>query len=298
MTAPSPPPWNGPPPTVWKRVRRAAVLWLLILSGIYFVVVIVLYLLQPQMLYVPRRQLTIDPGDAGMAFEDVEMAAADGVRLHGWWVPAEGTSRGTVVFCHGNAGNISNRVGSVQVFHELRLDVLIFDYRGYGRSAGSPTEKGTYLDAEAAWDYVTRTRKVPPERIVVFGRSLGGAVAAHLAKERNPRALVLEATFTSVAEVGAAHYPCLPVRLLARFDYAAAEYVKEAKCPVLVIHSPDDEIVPFELGKKVFEAAPGPKKFLEIRGSHNDGWAESGKDYVKGLEAFLSKHLGERGEKK
>ncbi len=292
MTGPAP--WITPPPSVWKRLWHAAVLCLSIFSGAYFVLVVFLYFRQSGMLYVPDRQLATDPGAARLAFEDVELVAADGVRLHGWWVPAEGASRGALVFCHGNAGNISDRIGSIGAFHGLGLDVLIFDYRGYGRSAGSPTEEGTYLDAQAAWDYLVEEKSVPPERIVVFGRSLGGAVAAHLAKERGPRALILEATFASIPDVGAAHYPWLPVRLLASFDYATAEYVKEIKCPVLVIHSPEDATVPYALGKQVFEAAPEPKEFLKIRGSHNNGWAESGEDYLGGLDAFISKHLGKR----
>lgn len=286
-----PAPWITPPPSVWQRVGHAAVLVISIFSGAYFVLVIFLYFRQSRMLYVPGRELSIDPGAARMAFDDVELRAADGVKLHGWWVPAEGASRGAVLFCHGNAGNISDRVSSVGAFHGLGLDVLIFDYRGYGKSAGSPTEEGTYLDARAAWEYLVEEKKIAPERIIIFGRSLGGAVAAHLARERRPRALILEATFTSIPDVGAAHHPWLPVRLLASFDYATAEYVKDAKCPVLVIHSPDDAIVPYALGKKVFEAAPEPKEFLEIRGSHNDGWAESGEDYLEGLDAFISKHL-------
>jgi fermentation-respiration switch protein FrsA (DUF1100 family) len=209
------------------------------------------------------------------------------VKLHGWYVPAA-DERAVLLFCHGNAGNISHRVGMIDAFHRLRLSVFIFDYRGYGRSEGKPTEKGTYLDSEAAWDYLTETRRVPPERIVIFGRSLGGAIAAHLAKDRAPGALILGSAATSVVDMGKEMYPYLPVRWLCRFQYATVEYVRQVRCPVLVIHSVEDELVPFHHGQRIFEAAPQPKQFLRITGGHNEGYGETAGAYPAGLEKFLN----------
>lgn len=249
------------------------------------------YFFQSKLIYFPTRELRDTPASAGMAFSDVELRASDGVRLHAWHVPARGPSRGTVIFCHGNAGNIGDRVEEIGPLHEMGLDILIFDYRGYGRSEGRPTEAGTYLDAEAAWDWLTREKRVPADRIVIFGRSLGGAVAAHLAASRNPRALILESTFTSIPDVGAELYPFLPVRLIARFRYATAEYVKSVRCPVLVAHGLEDEMIPCAHGRKIFAAAPEPKEFLEFHGGHNEGWYESGIAYTNGLKSFLDKHL-------
>lgn len=246
---------------------------------------------QSGIVYQPSRELVRTPADAGMRYEDVVLQAADGVELHGWFVPAPARSRGAVLFCHGNAGNISHRLESIAVFRALGLDVLIFDYRGYGRSGGEPAEEGTYLDARAAWDHLVGKRGVPPERVVVFGRSLGGAIAAHLAAERTPRALILESAFSSVPDL-ASDLSWLPLRWIACFDYETAESVKAVKCPVLVVHSREDEVVPFAHGERIFSAAPAPKSFLEIRGSHNAGWRQSLRTYFDGLRRFLDRQLG------
>lgn len=170
--------------------------------------------------------------------------------------------------------------------------MLIFDYRGYGRSEGSPSEAGTYQDAEAAWKHLVETRKVPPERIVVFGRSLGGAVAAHLAHKHTPGALILESTFTSAPDMGAKLYPFFPIRWLCRFSYDTQSIIGEIRCPVLIVHSSDDEMVPYEFGQALYQAAGGDKRMLTINGSHNSGIIISGRAYRSGLDAFLTS-LGE-----
>jgi uncharacterized protein len=276
--------------SIWTRVRRVAIRWGLILTGLYFLMAVLLYFFQAKLLFHPVRELVADPGDTGMAYEDVEFTTADGVKLHAWWVPARTRSRGTVIFCHGNAGNISYRTDSIRIFRDLNMDTLIFDYRGYGKSAGSPSEAGFYRDAEAAWEYVTRRRGVSPERILIFGRSLGGPVAAHLAAKHAPRALILESTFSSAPDMGKQLYPWMP-RFLARFDFDTAEYVKGVNCPLLSVHSPQDDIVPYALGKKVYAAAPGEKSFLDITGDHNNGFMLSRKIYLAGLANFLGKHF-------
>lgn len=250
-----------------------------------------IFLLQPRFIYFPDRGIYETPDRAGLSYEAVSFEAADGVKLSGWFVPAE-RSRGVVLFCHGNAGNITHRLASILIFHRLGLSTFIFDYRGYGASEGKPSEKGTYLDAEAAWRYLTEKRNLPPTGIVLFGRSLGGAIAARLAQDHRPKALIVESTFISVPDIAANLYPFLPVRLLSRFDYNAREYIKRVDCPVLVIHSTGDDIIPFAHGRRLFEAAKEPKEFLEITGTHNDGFVTSAKIYEEGLDAFISGYLG------
>jgi hypothetical protein len=216
----------------------------------------------------------------------VEIRTADGETLAAWWVPAEG-ARGTVLFFHGNAGNISHRLDYLQMFHRLRYSTLIVDYRGYGMSTGSPSEKGTYLDAEAAWDYARHARLARPEDIVIAGESLGGAVATWLAAKVNPRAVVLLSTFTSVPDLGAQVYWFLPVRLLSRIRYDNRENLKRISAPVFIAHSRDDDVVPYAHGKKLFEAANEPKAFLEMSGGHNDGFIFTRPEWVAALAAFL-----------
>ena len=259
----------------------------IIVVGTYVVLAVWMYISQSRMVFQPAREVSVLPDQVGLDYEPVSLQTADGVKLSAWFVPAE-DQKGVLLFCHGNAGNISHRLLSVQLFHGLALGVLIFDYRGYGNSEGSPSEAGTYRDAEAAWDYLVKTRNVSPERIIIFGRSLGGAVAAHLAKANKPRALILESTFTSAGDLGAHHFPYFPVRLLIRFRYSALEYVRQVSCPILVIHSRGDDIVPFRLGQRVYDAAGEPKTFLEIRGDHNNGFVDSGSLYTDGLADFIA----------
>ncbi len=239
-------------------------------------------------MYFPILQLEATPDQAGMAYEDVYFTTGDGVRLHGWWVPAE-SGRRAVLFCHGNAGNISHRLESIAVFHRLGLNVLIFDYRGFGWSGGSPDEEGTYRDAAAAYRHLEEERGVAPERIVIFGRSLGGAVAIELARRKKAAALIVESSFTSAVAMGKLIFPYLPVGLLIRNRYDSLSKVGELRLPVLFIHSPDDELVPFEQGERLFAAAPEPKEFLPIRGGHGDGFLISGEVYLEGIDTFLKK---------
>ncbi|MGE5238946.1 MAG: alpha/beta hydrolase, partial [Chloroflexota bacterium] len=251
---------------------------LIIAVSCYCVLVAVAYFTQGRMLYYPTRELEATPADIGLGFEEVTVRTRDGVALSTWYVPSR-TERGIVVFCHGNAGNISHRLDSIRIFHDLGMSVLIFDYRGYGKSEGSPTEQGTYLDAEAVWEYLVNLKGILPGKIVIFGRSLGGAVAAHLAATREAAALIVESGFTSVPDLGARHFPYLPVRLISRFGYRTIEKVQRTDIPKLFIHSPQDEIVPYSQGLELFARAAEPKEFLEITGGHNDGFLVSGERY-------------------
>ncbi|MCP4580212.1 MAG: alpha/beta hydrolase [candidate division Zixibacteria bacterium] len=240
------------------------------------------------MVYIPHRDITMLPSDVGLSFDDVRMTTSDGGEINGWFIPAENQNK-VLLFCHGNAGNISHRIESLQIFNKLGLSTFIFDYRGYGKSEGKPTEKGTYLDAEAAWNYLINEKQIKPEDIVIFGRSLGGSVASWLAKEKSPSALILESAFTSIPDIAGELYPIFPVRLLSRFQYDTKEYVASARCPVLIIHSRKDELIPYHHGETLFNSANDPKEFLEITGGHNDGFILSGKLYEDGLAGFINR---------
>lgn len=269
------------------------VLSLLLTAGaLYCVLVLLVYVFQGRLLYLPNiagRGLDATPAAIGLEYEEIRFSTHDGVSLHGWFVPSREAER-VVLFCHGNAGNISHRLDSIQIFHDLALNVFIFDYRGYGLSDGQPSEQGTYRDAEAAWAFLSEQRGYSPGAIVVFGRSLGAAIAAHLAQHVRPAALILESAFASVPEVAGRHYWFLPVRWLSRFDYHTAEYVRRVHVPTLVVHSPQDEINPIEQGREIFRRANEPKAFLEIFGDHNQGFLLSGARYTDGLRQFIEAH--------
>jgi fermentation-respiration switch protein FrsA (DUF1100 family) len=232
-------------------------------AGCYLIIAIALFFFQYRLIYYPETILLTTPDAAHLPYEEVLLRTQDGVRLHGWYLPAQ-QHRGVLLHCHGNAGNISHRLDVLELFHRLGLSVLIFDYRGYGKSAGRPDESGTYRDAEAAWNYLLTERGIAPGAVIVHGQSLGGAVAAWLAHRHTPGALILESTFTSVENVAATLYPYLPVRWLTRYHYPTIDFVRDVKCPVLVVHSRGDEIIAFSHGQRLFEAAPEPKAFLEI----------------------------------
>ena len=257
----------------------------------YGAIVGLAFAFQDQLLFQPSSRLLAMPDDAGMAYETVHLDTADGETLHGWWIPAADTARGTLLFFHGNAGNISGRLESVQQFHQLGLNVLIVDYRGYGQSTGSSSEQGIYTDAETCWKHLTDTRGIAPEDIVIFGRSMGGGPTTWLATRHRPGAVILESVFTNVPDVGAHHYSFLPVRALATNQFDNESRMAEIDAPSLHIHSRGDRVVPFKLGRRVYEAAADPKQFLEIQGGHNDGFLVSAETYLRTIDDFLEEHL-------
>jgi hypothetical protein len=245
-----------------------------------------LYYYQKHLVFFPTRSLTSDPSAIGLDFKTVILDTKDHEKLHGWYIP-DPNSQDVLLFLHGNAGNISDRISSIQRFRELGLNIFIFDYRGYGQSTGNVSEKGTYNDAQAAWTYLTTTRSFRPDQIVVHGRSLGGGVAGWVAEKYEPKALILESTFTSIDNIGKETYPFFPVRWLSRIHYNTIDRLKNINCPVLIIHSPEDEVIPYKHGLALYEAAKEPKSFLDIKHDHGDGFLFS-KSYVPGMRDFLS----------
>lgn len=278
-----------------------AVLWTIFLIVViaYSVVGWSLYFLQPRFLYCPVREITYTPADINLTFEKIALKTEDNLKISAWYIPAD-NARYTVLFCHGNAGNMTHRLDTINIFNELGLNCLVFDYRGYGDSQGIPTEEGTYRDAMAAWKWLTDIRKVHPDRIIVFGRSLGGSVAANLASRVRPKGLVLESAFTSYENIGKKFYPYMPVHLFAKFTYDTMGSLRQHDGPVMIIHSRNDEIVPFEFGLRLYEAAGEPKTFVEISGSHNDGFLFSGQTYTSGWKDWLeslSCHVAAQGKR-
>ncbi|MBI5430881.1 MAG: alpha/beta hydrolase [Nitrosomonadales bacterium] len=285
-----------------------------------------LFFIQSQLVFYPEvdREVVATPGQINLRYEDIQLKTSDGISLHGWFIPSP-QQRGTILFLHGNAGNISHRLDSIEMFHRLGYSTLIFDYRGYGNSGGTPTEQGTYSDADAAWRYLTEQRHIPSCQIALFGESLGGAVAARLAAtsrdtllakpadcgsgcgaaipapdasqrramtvRQKPTAVVIASGFTSVPDLGQQLYPYFPVRWLARIRYDTREYLRTVAVPVLIAHSPEDDIIPFEHGRALFAAANPPKQFLELAGGHNDGFIFMRAEWIKVLGDFLGEQI-------
>jgi len=271
------------------------------LFSIIFILIIVwlglamlIYLFQSRFIYYPSKEVTLTPENIGMEFEDVHLTTRDNIAIHGWYVPRSG-SRHTLLFLHGNTGNISDCLNSLKIFHDLGLSILIIDYRGYGLRGGSPGEAGTYLNAESAWGYLTSQRHQSAEDIIIFGRSLGGGIASWLALEYRPAALIMESTFTSITDMGMISYPYLPIKWLSRIRYPSIERIGQIRSPILIIHSPDDELVPYRLGQQLYERAQSPKSFLTIKGRHGDGFLDSAPHYIQGLGDFIQQ-LHERAK--
>jgi len=258
-----------------------------ILVSVWILLSLLLYLFQPKFVYFPMPELIATPEYAGLSYEEIYLTTEDNIKIHGWHVPHP-APRATLLFLHGNGGNISHRLEKLMIYHRLELSVLIMDYRGYGQSAGKPSEQGTYLDAKAAWEYLVQERRTAPDSIIVYGESLGAAAAAWLTERYSAGALIIESAFTLIEDMGRHYYPYLPVKLLTRISYPVVEYVSNSQVPVLVIHSPADDIVPFAQGQALYEAANEPKSFLEITGDHNSGFYLSGNLYSDGLDRFIS----------
>ena len=258
--------------SVAKKVAKRIFLYLVVFQVI---VSLGLYFFQLKLIYIPHgleKYHATPEMDGGMAFEEIEFLATDGAKLWGWYVTPP-KSRGVVLYCHGNAGNITHRTGSIRLFYELGYTVFIFDYRGYGKSQGSPNEQGTYWDVEGAWKFLAEKKGHSPSDIVVFGRSLGGAVASYIAEKHTPKALLLESTFTSLPDVAAEIYPwLLLVRVLSSVEYPTGNRLANIKCPIMITHSPQDEIIPYSHGEALYKLAKEPKRFLKIEGGHNVGF--------------------------
>jgi fermentation-respiration switch protein FrsA (DUF1100 family) len=229
---------------------------------------------------------------SGLPLEDVWFQASDGIRLFGWYAEAA-ADRPIILWCHGNAGNIINRLDNLKFLYQMGLSIFLFDYRGYGKSQSiRPSEKGLYQDAYGAYDYLTRTRKVRSERIVLFGRSLGASVAGELAVQRSASALILESPFPSIEAVAKVHYGGFPSHWLLEAEFRLIDRLPQLSLPKLVIHGDKDDIIPVELGRQVFDAAKTPKEWYVIQGAdHNNTYVMGGGAYFRRLAEFIRKAL-------
>ena len=268
----------------------------IVIPAAYVLLCVFLRWREPSMIYLPDRQLEAAPDAAGLSYEDVFLTTADGARIHGWFLPAPRdlpSSPFTLLFFHGNAGNISHRLDKLAVFHELGASVFIIDYRGYGRSEGQPSEEGIYRDAQAAYEYLTGKAQphgaphLEARSIVVYGESLGSAVAVDLASKVTVGGVVLEEPFTSIGDVGHEKFPFLPIRFLARTKYDSLGKIGRINAPLLIFHSRDDEYFPIRHAQRLFAAAREPKRLVELHGRHNDAFFTSTDTCRDALKGFL-----------
>ena len=223
----------------------------------------------------------------GLAYGDVAIETDDGERLHGWWIPAHRPPIGHLLLCHGNAGNVCDRLAHAELLVAAGLDVLLFDYRGYGRSSGRPSEEGTYRDSRAALTAVLRQPGVDRSRVSYLGESLGGAVALALALEHPPAALILQSTFAGVREMARVHYPFVPAGLVPD-AYPSLRLIRGLEAPLLVLHGDRDDLVPLSQGRALFDAAPEPKRMHVFRGlGHNDLVPLAGPAYADEIASWV-----------
>lgn len=258
---------------------------------------IAIYFAQALFIYaphIPSREVVATPSDIGLEYENLTLNTIDNEKINAWYIPANYSKSEhikTVLFFHGNAGNISHRLETIKIYNQLGLNLLIIDYRGFGLSTGKPSEQGTYIDADTAWEYLIEERKLAPQEIIIAGRSLGGGVAAELAKKVRPAMLILESTFTSMTEVSAKHYPFMPTSLIVKHEYETYLKLKDIHCPMVIAHSRKDEVIPYDHSQQNFAAANEPKQFIELHGGHGGGFLLSKQLYVEGLQRALNKFL-------
>lgn len=242
--------------------------------------------IEKRVIFYPSRSIDINPERLGLNFEEVSFYSSDKYKLYGWLITAK-EAKYTILFCNGNAGNMSYRVEKAKFFNQLSCNVLLFDYRGYGKSKGSPSERGLYKDVSAAYCYLLK-RGIEPGRIIGYGESLGGAVIIDLALSHKLGGLILDSTFSSIEDVIKLRYPLIPSRVFSS-KFNSVYKIKSIIPPKLIIHSIDDEIIPFRLGKKLYEVSPEPKDFLQVRGGHNSNFYESQDILKKGIGDFIEK---------
>jgi len=262
--------------------------------AVWFLLNIIYYQMQPSMIFFPSADLVATPKTWNLSYDDVWLES-EGHKIHGWWIPGDvevvATHHKTLLYFHGNAENISTRREAIIEFHELGLDQLIIDYSGYGLSQGEVSERAMYSDAQAAWQYVRQVKRVEANQIVIFGRSLGGAVAmdlaASLSESESAAALILESTFTSIREMAKRVVPVISPIIYQRYRFDSITKIKRYHGPLLVIHGRDDEIIPFFMGEQLYAAANQDKRFVAIDGDHNSGFLREIERHKREVLAFV-----------
>lgn len=262
-----------------------------ILFGAYLLFAAFLFFFQEHLIFFPSKNISFTPADVGLDAQDVWMKSANGNLIHGWFLEQDPQAI-TILFSHGNAGNISDRVSTMQAFARMGFNVLLYDYQGYGLSYGTPSKRNILDDGIAAWEFLVQERGVLPDFILPVGRSLGGSVAAYIAVNKQSKGLVLEETFTSIVDVAAHYYPIFPVRSLARDKLNTKEWLKDFGGVLLVAHSPTDEVIPYRMGRKLYETFHGEVFWLELQGRHSGGFAATGEAYKEAYLHFVDHVFG------
>ena len=239
-------------------------------------------------IFYPERQLCGFPSDEGMEYQDVTLQCLDGTTIHGWFIPGRG--KAVVLLFHGNGGNISHRMEKTRLLFHPEISSLMIDYHGYGRSHGTPSERACYLDALASWEYLVLERQFQPNQIILFGESLGGGVAVDLATRKDVGAIILESTFPNIGVVANRFLPGLSVFLKRKFD--SLSKISRVHVPLLQLHGDEDDLVPYEMGRRLFEAANEPKEFFPIKGAHhNDTYEIGGQAYLQVVHQFINRTM-------
>jgi len=258
---------------------------------IYGGILVLLRVYESRLIYFPgpERTLVAPPPSLGLPIQRVEITTEDAVKLVAWVIPAEPRSSLWLLVCHGNAGNLSefDRPLHYAGLRQLGLNLLAFDYRGYGESGGAPSEAGLYRDADAAYRFLTNERGVPASRIVIFGHSLGSAVAVDLASRVPSVGLILEGAFTSATDRGQELYPYIPVRWIAASRFSSVDKISRITVPKLFLHAERDEVIPLAHGRRLYQAAQPPKTFVELRGGHGDAFDVDSARYFGSIASFL-----------
>ena len=257
---------------------------------LYVILALLLFALQKKLIFFPTSALNATPAVYGWDFQQLSFPVGDSLTC-AWFIPAATKTDRTILFSHGNAGNRADRLESVSIFRDLGFNTLIYDYGGYADSTGPISEQRCYDDARAAWKYLIEDRQIAPTSIVLFGRSLGGGVTTQLATEVDAGAVILESTFISIPRMAQDLYPIFPATLFVRHRFNNADKVANIEEPILHIHSSGDDLIPFKHGQALFAASSEPKEFLELHGTHNDGFIISGQTYTNGLAQFLAEYL-------
>ncbi len=253
-----------------------------------------MYAVQDRLIFMPGPPSSMTPADVKLAFEDLALSTPDGATIDAWFVPHD-APRATILITYGNASNMAEQLTTAKTFHRLDYATMLLEYPGYGRSAGKPGEQPFYAAAEAAWRYLIEVRGLTPGQIVLFGRSIGGAVAIELAHRHAPAALIVESSFTSMVDMGQAQYPLLPIRLIARHRFTSIEKVPQIACPKLFLHGERDTLVPIAMARRLFDAAAEPKHFIATPGDHNSSGFEYSHATIDAVAEWLADALGRGG---
>jgi uncharacterized protein len=258
-----------------------AIVYLLIFSLLIFAYV---RYIESKSVFFPSREAELNPKFMSLSFEDIYFTTPDKLKIHAWFIPGDG--RYTILFCHGNAGNISTRLDKIVLLYGVQVNLFFFDYRGYGVSEGAPSERGLYTDTRAAYEYMVNRLKIRPDRIIVYGESLGGAPAIDLASKVQTAGVIVEGAFSRAADIARRLQPFVPPFLISvKFD--SLSKITRVRVPKLFIHSKDDGIIPIDLAEKLYRAAPEPKYFTRISGSHMTAFLDSKDAYLAAIKSFI-----------